>query len=491
MRQAHITVLPFYLRKAKQLLEMSEISAPQAIALWLETARAFRQVGNLDGADLALANALSRLPCPGDFYAAIKREQVKLCLDREFYQEARLLALEIDCDEVDRGKDAAPVFFRDESKFTLETWLLLAEIALVFAAPDEAKNHLERAARLHAAAEEERLARISQQGYAARTLRTLTSRREAEQASDTRERIRFLEAVRLCAAGEVAGWEILSQMAYKLRQPGSSRQLLTAALAVLEPEEGRKIPGLNAYEAQRWHLIALQRPLVNPAVFNETLLAPTPISELIPAPPPMAASESAIIQALENTTSAQVAALETMTHLVLAQMDKLAAQNQTFDRATCAGSFAHLDLGTMLQHLLEVRLTGFVHLQWTPAAGVESAVSNNLLHPLARSGEGWVFLVGGKGVIDATLANFDPCPHSLDDTMEATKMLEGILQLALNIGLGGLPEGYARFYPAPSVQARRQRLNLPDGPAIFSLVTEREKALGLITDFEDEIGEWG
>lgn len=490
-----VTSLLQYLRAGNvgQLERLSRTAAREAsservtgrgrVALLIVAAAAARTIGDLTSADAWLAQADASLPaCSHDLLAGLRREQVRLLLDRGSLRAALQLAAQLDCTVIERGMDT-PLITRDEAAMSADSLLVQAEVALAACAVAQAFQLLDVAHKLLEAQEKGGL-----------------SRAEATLVNDRYDYLRLLHAVYVCRSGETErGSQMLMALVERLEMSdGASRIIYARAQAAAgEWVEARAMPpmGINIFEARRWQsLTRAASPDAALAVdfFEQGEVAP----ELpTPAASPLQPSSGLFLPPEMLTVYEQhlTAFTSVLTTQFTEQLTRTVTQLQAgarHDGYIFGGKFPHIDLASVIVQAEMQRETGYVRVAWNPAH-VETTILAGRLSPLARCGIGFVWMLDGT-IIDATLCTEEPAPALSGNLSAALSDLTALLQIGVGIGLDHRPEGEALCYPDARVRSRPARIQIPAGTSqnlMQSLIVERETQLGKTLE-EDIIGEW-
>lgn len=479
-RAANTTMLPHFVRQAVRRAADRETHPRVATMLRVEASRAAQALGRLDVAEALLREASTFLPANAvDLLSAMKRQRVRLHLDRGEWESARRVAAEVDGMEFERVAGAPPMLTRSDEDIQTETWTVIAELALVDARLEDARAAIERGIQRLARDEEFRIARAASLG-------PFESNRLAVAASDLRHTLQMLDAVRRIRIGDPeTGFDLLSILEGRVKAEENPDRQVLARLHATNGEwnpGGESAPrGIGLEEARRLHALVTAPegvPLPGAGVVVEKPVGaaahPPQAAPALPAadlPPGVAGDITAVF-------------LEHLRRL----SDATRPAAMLSDNFAFGGSFASFDIASMLCNGEQIKLTGFIHAAWPPAQ-VETTILAGRLHEGARAGEGYIFLREGL-VVDATLGDYNPPPDAAADSDDARRSLVALLQIGLGIGLDLQPEGTARARISPGVGQRPSRLRVGSS-AVMELITTRERELGLFMDDDAGLGSLG
>lgn len=460
-----------------------------AVALLIAAGQAARALGELDLAQACLAEADVKLPDhSSDLLAQLRREQVRLLLDRGQIPAALAVVTQVDCTVIERGREE-PVIARSAAAITPDTLLLHAEVLLTAGALDEARAVIEDAMRALGPAPRPQMARA-----------------EAEADGDRRNYLRLLQAVYVCRTGEERrGAAMLRNTSEWVGLAEAPNYVLLgrceAATGEWQGIGGQPPRGISLVEARRWQaaVIPVQHAALRPAA--SAALSVSSAGSAPPASPVFVPHEymGAYAEHIRETAT-NVAASITTTYSE--QLLRLAESLQPAraglplginEGYVYGGRFPHIDLASVIAQAEMQRETAYIQVTWnTPA--VETTILAGRLSALARCGVGYVWLRGGA-IIDATLCTPDPPPSEAGDEASALAALTCLLQLGLGIGLDHAPDGQAFCYPDASAGERPARIRVPQSQnpsqsLMHALVVERETQLGVGTAGGDTLGEW-
>ncbi len=484
IRSANLSQLNRLSQSAAREATSGRAKGKQAVSLLLMAAAAARALGDLSSAEMWLAQAESSLPpCSADLLAQLRREQVRLLLDKNELRAAITLVAQIDCTVIDRGLDL-PLISRNDAELTPDTLLLQAEVALVAGATEDALKLLGDANR-----------RMTEN---AGTL----SRAETVAANDRRDYLRLLQAVYCCRIGSGAGeMERLSALAERLEFTDDGNKVLLARCQAVTGQwaEVDSMPpaGINLIEARRWQ--SMSRPATPQAVVVmdsiEQSSGATSALAVTEQPPPspvfiqphlLDAYAAHLRESVTSVASSMTAQFTEQLKLVVAQSN----QSPGADGFVYGGKLPHIDIASVVVQAEMQRETGYICARW-PAALVETTIQAGRLSPLARCGIGWIWMRDGD-IIDATLCTEDAPPAEAADSASALAALTCLLQIGIGVCIDHTPEGEAMCYRDDRVRPRHARIQIAPGSSqnlMQSLVVACESKHGKSTGL-DVLGAW-
>lgn len=455
--RGHLAALPLFIGQAKKRAAQPETDQRLSTVLLCEAAAAARLLGELDKASELLLSAHAGLPAFSlDLLAQIKRLEARILLDKGNSVGARQLADQIDAYEFTRARGAEPLIIREEADVSADTWALIAEIALLEGKPRLAGQSLERGLTKLARDEEARIKSLGDGGIALAAYDSEFKRKEQE-AADTRDYLRFLEAVWCVRIGNPEGRNQLEEIREKSVGNAPLLARVRAALGEWnEQEESMPPAGINLFEARRWHLLGTSPP---EAEIDEEVT-----EEFHTVSANKVEPETSLTNELTASTGENAVTLlyKVLSKLLREQEERDAgrqdakpqatAASTTFDEDfTIAGKFRDFDITAMIKDAENGKMTGYFKSLWS-VAPLEEMIKTGYLHEGARSGCGYFFLRDGL-LVDATLGT-----EKVAEDMSALEALTVLVQ----IGLGLIPEaeGQARGYKDSSVAARPSRLEI-------------------------------
>jgi hypothetical protein len=482
LRSADMAQVARSVRLCSRQSDAPGVPPKQAVALLLAAACGARSLGEVDDAQLYLARANTSLPASsGDLHSRLKREEVRLLLDRGELRAAYTLASQLDCLVIDRGS-ADPIITRDDRSLSLETLLLQAEVAMTVGAVTDAGALLDKACSLaeRGGGKEDRYAR-----------------------ADQRDQLRLLESLHVCRLGDQHhGLQLLDLLRERIELSGEGNRVIharaCAASGAWQDVDSAPPPGINISEARRYQALvrtaSADSPFADPvAPKGDVTLSPAqgardPISPPIFLPPHML---SEVAAAAASTVAARFG--EAIDRIVAQVVSRHGLPDAATSGALYGGRFPHFDLASIIVQAELQRETGVVRVKWDPAH-VETTVRSGRLSPLARCGVGFVWMRDGV-IVDATLCTEEPPPAESGDERGALEALTCMLQIGIGVGLDHAPSGHAFCYPDERARARVARISAqglqnPSQNLMHALVVAKETELGIGSSGPDIIGEW-
>lgn len=484
LSQANMSVLPFALSKIESVMANAATKGEFSADLKILAAQIYRALDKPAQA-CDLIKSIINNPPPGNLplLASSQRLLVSLYLDEGRYEKAFSLSKEIDgfiiINAAGTG-DSASLCSRSETEVSVETRLLEAEAALYTGDYTYAANALADAG--------DKLS-SSEARFGTQKLSATESRKLLERSAELRYLLHFWSSLLRISLGDEEGYELLTALCVKLEKDVSfDRRIygrVRAALGRFDVQDGLPPSGIGLREARRLYALGIREVFPADAETNSIGL-PVFDSAILPDgalavadPSGVAVIDSDISTKIINshlqieTKMAQV--LENMTDL----MKQIPLRGQPTGRSrpfAFGGGFEFLDLPTQIDHGFLTDFTGFLQAQWNPEM-VETSILAGNLNPLARAGEGFVFMVDGK-IVDVTIGEYDapvePVPGSKEAEEQALRNLRILIQIGMGIKLDTLPDGFGSGYPSMGVKGRAQRI-LVDKPgfnAVFAVLDE-------------------
>ena len=382
-----------------------------------------------------------------------------------------------------------------------DTLLLQSEIALFAVENSEAGEFLIAAAKRLAALE---------LASSTKKLSGFQARQNTVFCAELRYKLHFWEAALRIVTGDEEGFSMLKSLAERVTgDTQADRRILSRIRAMLGDFDIEKSApvGIGRREAMRLFalgthkVVSLAKQELEDAdtlleVETMSLLDLQPQHEtLMQIPHPGAAlvaqngnynpvQISTAIEKLSDSqiaTNMQMAAMFEQIKDVLGKMpvqSAAVAVEQKRRPFAFGGGFAFFDLATQLGSAEAVHFTGFFQCQWSPDI-LETTVLAGNLDPLARVGEGFVFMSDGI-IIDATIGSYDPPEEFVAGTPEAEADAKRALTILIQVGIGQkldcLIDGFGEGYASAAVKERKPRLRY-NQIKLAMLITERDEEL--------------
>lgn len=483
LTQANVEALPLLLQRlGRNLLTEKNISVKNRYRL--AAARVLRVLGRNDLAEnLHREIGIDSVPNDFDFFREFQIEQIGLYLDEGQLEIAKSIADELDGMAMTSGtgRDQVSKVFRNDSDITVASWLAIAEVSLFCGEYPQTVRALTNATRLQMTAYDDFKIRIGKEFVLQREIDEFFS--ADEQVKNT---IEFLEAVYSIACGADWGREILSSLHEKLTVGLDSDKRLIAKISAVSgswnPAQNIAPRGISLLEARRWS-----------SVFTTEKKTQLSGAEM--------GAGGALVQAeiqLPATPSASGvdASATVLRELVFQLMDRVdtmiknntgARQSQEEDESIFAGKFVEFDLLSMIANLQFKHTNGFIEAKWKPKE-VETTILAGKLDERCRSGIGYVFFKNGL-ITDATLGAYDAPKFDTPAAAraDALRALTALLQIGQGIGLDvDLDSGRGKAFNSPNVVFREERLPGLENNALMTIVTQREKELGIEIPADEE-----
>lgn len=482
LRQANISL--FQTTSRRLLYKTKGKSAnPLDAALNILAAEILRAAGKNQDAVNIVRSIIANPPTGArDILSQAERLMVSLLLDAGDVQTALSTAAGIDAMVIESSEPGASVTIshRNQEEVSIETFISEAE-ANVFARNLDKAVELLSAAVKRLADEEVKASGSKINSY---ELKKINAR-----FSDLRYELHFWGAVVKIIGGDMSAYDTLGDLAAKLVDDSSAdRRLLSRVRAVQgEFDINSQVPplALGILEAMRlWRLVSEQT--VEAA--REELIAESSLSA--PVGHNLAVSEfpTATVALHPSSPGQMPANLDEKFSLLIDKfsevLDKLPLQSsapvQKDTRRPFAfgGGFLFLDLCTLLSEAEDTGLTGFFLVQWNPDM-IETTVLAGNISPLARAGEGFIFMREGV-IIDACIGAYDPDPNFKSGTehaeADAWNNLKILIQIGIRKKLDQEVDGFGEAYSSMAVKHRPSRLDFCPS-MLFQLLQELDDDL--------------
>lgn len=428
-------------------------------------------------------NVLNR-PAAGfmELFQSAKRLRVKLHLDAGEYAEAFALAETVDSLEVESAaflkKDSAMVVAtRNIENMSVETWLLLCEVACALNDADKAQECLLNA----------RQRSFDDELVVSGSSMTLKERTAAQKRiSDCRNEIVFWEAVVRIQRREAKPSEIYFAMSVALESGGNSDKRLLARVQAVSGNwrVGETAPaGISLAEANRLYQSCQPGGVVIDITKSDALT-------VVPLKPEISAADDELIlpdRSLQNDNVTEIllqnqTQITTLTDLCRQLLEKSALEpsriaGETYKSRSLAGALDKIMLPSLLELALASSLTGYFEVTWE-TDDLESSINAGLISPKARAGRAYIFLQN-TSIVDATLGAFEPETSGIDDEDSVTEALTITIQISMGIGLDLTPGGYVFFRHSPAVALREARVIFDKNKVIDVIVSLDEFINGI------------
>ena len=440
-------------------------------------------------------NVLNR-PAAGfmELFQSAKRLRVKLHLDAGEYAEAVALAETVDSLEVEsaaflkKNDSAMVVATRSIANMSVETWLLLCEVACALNDAEKAQECLLNA----------RQRSFDDELVVSGSSMTLKERTAAQKRiSDCRNEIVFWEAVVRIQRREAKHSEIYFAMSVALESGGNSDKRLLARVQAVSGNwrVGETAPaGICLAEANRLYQSCQPGGTVIDITKSDALT-------VVPVKPETAAADDELIlpaRSLQTDNFAEIllqnqTQITTLTELCRQLLEKYSFEPQrnvaeTLKSRSLAGALDKIMLPSLLELALASSLTGYFEVTWE-TDDLESSINAGLISPKARAGRAFIFLQN-TSIIDATLGTFEPETSGIDDEDSVTEALTITIQISMGIGLDLTPGGYVFFRHSPAVALREARVIFDKNKVIDVIVSLDEFINGInspaVTDSDIE-----
>lgn len=509
LRQGNAAFLPHALKKLQKKIESkttSDYMEAELLILAAEIARA------LDHHALSVEqiNRVINHPPAGSGFDILSRAQrlrASLYLDDGAVEQAAALGNEIDAVVIvnSESRGGEQFFSRNPNDVAVETFLLQSEIALFSSDTVEAANFLMAGAtRLADTERDNRLKKLS----------AFEARQNAIFCAELRYKLHLWEATLRIATGDEEGFSLLRLLAEQVAGDAQADRRIPARIRALlgefEIESGAPV-GIGRSEAMRLFALGTHKVVRaakeivfdeenfleisdSPNLFDLQPVKPSaaPNTEMALAIPVQTGSQLSpqVSDAIEKIADSQVATnmqMSAMFEQLNRVLEKLPVQSATLatneqKRRPFAfgGGFAFFDLVTQLGNAEQVHFTGFFQCQWSPDM-IETSVLAGNLDPLARTGEGFIFMKEGT-IIDATIGSYDAPEEfaagvSPAAEADAKRSLTVMIQVGIGLKLDCTPDGFGEGYPSAAVKERAERLRYRQFPHLATLITEREEEL--------------
>lgn len=499
LRQTNVAVLPHMLKKLEQKIQAKTASSYMDAEFRILAAEIARSLGKESFGLSLLQTVLDNPPAVGiDLLSRAQRVRAALFLDTGDVESAKALSEIIDASVIENSEARGEAMIsREDRNIGVETYLLMAEISLYSLDSQAVGEHLISAAT--------RLSEMEQVETTTR-LSAFDSQQKTIYCAELRYKIHLWRAVLRIVTGDEEGFTLLRDLADDLsNDTKADRRLLSRVRALLGDFDIEKDApvGISRNEAMR--LFALcSRNVVESIELNgeEDLLelditrSPqalnpnphgVPQTEIAVASPVKMREESLppvmnlFLEKQTQTNTHMEKMFEQMTEILQKLPIQSAEQNmQKMNKRPFAfgGGFAFFDLVTQLGNAEASKFTGYFQVQWSPDM-VESSVLAGNLDPLAREGEGFIFVKDGV-IIDATIKNYDP-PEDFQAGMDgaeadAKRSLTVMIQVGIGQKLDCLPDGFGSGYPSMAVKERKARLKFGQFQ-LAVLIQERDEEL--------------
>jgi hypothetical protein len=539
LRQVNAKMMPTALRQCLAKAQKTQTNTRTRLELLIKAAEMARMMDKNHVAERLTDEIISEAPSGAlDLIAAAKRLRVSLYLDAgDVAAAAAMIAstdgLEITSSEMLR-ENTPSLVTRHDRDVSPETWLREAEVMIYLNELEQAAACLEKCARA-----------ISQLELGSRQAQSLSVGEQTRLTSrihDLRCELHLWDAVLRIRAGEVQGTELLSVLKLRLEKDFNVDRRIFGRTKVLSGDwnariEIRQPAGLGFDEANRLVPLgglpllpledeqsALPHPLADlfgsddllglesnedetdsadtlmSLVSETSALIPASVRQetpLMPVQSVFGGINTPAVVDLNRLTQVLAQLTETLSKMPAALPPPGIATNVQLDdgrTAAFGGDFEHFNLITLLYNAElpnadGVRFTGYVEVKWQPNL-VETSIMSKTLNPLARSGVGYIFIVEGE-IVDATLASFEvpdaAAAGSPTAKADATNSLTVLIQIGLNLGLDRPAKGKGYAYDSAGVVQRPQRLDCLTQAHLGTLITEREKELGLFAAEDSDV----
>lgn len=480
LAHANVEALPLLLQRlGRNLLTENNVSVKNRYRL--AAARILRVLGRNDLAEnLHREIGIDSVPNDSDFFREFQIEQVSLYLDEGQLEIAKTIAAELDGMAMTSGtgRDQVSKVFRNDSDITVASWLSIAEVSLFAGDYQQTVRALTSAARIQMDVENSFRQKMGKEFVSQKEKDEFS--RESEQIKNT---IEFLEAVYAVASGADWGRDILTALYEKLLVEHNSDKRLLARISAVSgawnPAQNLPPRGISLREARRWS-----------SVFSTEKKIQLSGTEIISGS--VASPEVQTKPFTGGNTDDSASVLRELVYGLMDRMDTMmknngAKQLPEEDDSIFAGKFIEFDLLSMIANLQFKHTNGFIEVTWKPKE-VETTILAGKLDERCRAGIGYVFFKNGL-VTDATLGAYDAPKFdtTADTRTDALRSLSALIQIGQGIGLDvDLDSGRGKAFNSPNVVFREERLPGLENNGLMSILTQREKELGIEIPADEE-----